>query len=86
MRPQPPRTPPPNLVLKSNAQTMRYEYSEASRAGFAELSPACIMTGQQLFNAISNVSGVKEVRWNTAKSAQGNVSAGHYMQKNVLVF
>ena len=47
----------------SRTVKQRYEYLEASRAGFAELSPAfSIMTGKQLFKALSNVSGVKNVR------------------------
>ena len=70
----------------SRTRKQRYEYSETSRAGFAELSPAFVMTGKQLFNKLSKVSGVKEVRWATPKSAQGNVSAGHYMEQNVLVY
>ena len=70
----------------SRTEKQRYEYTEASRAGFVELSPACVMTGNALFKALRKVSGVKEVCWNTPKSVQGNVRDGQYMEKSVLVF
>ncbi len=65
----------------SPACKQRYEYSETSRAGFAELIPACRMTGQELFKTLSTVGGVRAVHWANPKSGEG-----HYMERNVLVY
>ena len=62
----------------------RYAYFAGSRAGFAELSPARVMSGDQLFAALGKAPGVTHVGWQTAKYAQGNASASHYMQDNIL--
>ena len=85
--------PPPQTPVSDSAgyagsrkEKQRYEYSGTSRSGFAELSPAYVMTGQQLFDALQNVPGVARVHWHTSKRDQGNPSDNHYMQTNIMVY
>ena len=39
----------------SRKHKQRYEFSEYSRCGFAELSPSVVMTGEQLFDSLKKV-------------------------------
>ena len=70
----------------SRKHKQRYEFSEYSRCGFAELSPSVVMTGEQLFDSLKKVPGVDRVHWNTPKAQQGNASTGHYMPANIMVY
>ena len=69
----------------SRSLKQRYTYSPNSRAGFAELSPGCVMSGRELFSALGKVDGARSVARQTPKYAQGNPSPRHFMQQNVLV-
>ena len=69
----------------SRKRKHRYECSESSRAGFAELKVDLRMTGEELFQALQQVQGVRHVAWRTWKAEQGNPSEGRYMQRNILI-
>ncbi len=69
----------------SRREAQRFEYSEASRAGFVELSPHPLMTGDCLYAALADDRAVRRVVHNTTKTSQGN-AGNHYMEQNLLAY
>ena len=63
----------------------RWEYSDKSGCGFAELSPSRTLTGPEFFKLLEQVKGVTKVWWASSKSSQGNPSENHLMQQNIFV-
>ena len=45
----------------SRKEAQRFEYAENSTAGFVELSPAHVMSGEEFFNVLAAVPGVASV-------------------------
>ena len=62
----------------------RWEYSESSGAGFAELHHDHTPTGADFFKMLQQVPGVTHVQWHISKTEPGNVG-DHYMERNILV-
>ena len=63
----------------------RYSYSAVSRSGFAELTPAHVMSPEKLSQALKNVPGVTRVVWQTSKTSQGNIGE-HAQESNCFVY
>ena len=68
----------------SRKLAQRYQYSYAAKAAFVELSPSQQPTAQELYDQLSKVPGIKEVKWQSSKNSQGN-AGNHECERNVLV-
>ena len=62
----------------------RYSCSSNSNAGFAELSPQYVMTGEQLYSALEKVSHVQRVAWKTSDA--GPCYGNHYQDRAIRVY
>ena len=69
----------------SRKQAHRWEYSQKSGAGFAELAPDKVPTEEEFFEMLRQVPGVTRVEWNSTKTSQGTPSNAHYMERTILV-
>ena len=69
----------------SRRKNQRFQYAPNSTAAFAELHPTYVPTPEEFFQMLQRVPGVREVKWQTSKTSQGN-AGGHYMESNVLVY
>ena len=69
----------------SRKEAARWEYSEETGAGFAELHPDHTPTDEEFFNMLQQVPDVTHVEWNSSKTSQGNPSKNHHMERNILV-
>ena len=69
----------------SRRKVQRWEYSEDTGAGFAELAPDKVPTEEEFFEMLRQVPGVTRVWKNTTKTSQGNPSKGHHMEQNLFV-
>ena len=69
----------------SRRKNQRFQYAPNSNAGFAELHPTYVPTPEEFFQTLQRVPGVREVKWQTSKTSQGN-AGNHYMERNVLVY
>ena len=69
--------------LGDRLKNQRFGYSLPSRSGMIEIP---YMLGNVFWQKLAVTSGIDRLQWQSSKTSQGNISDGHHMERNILVY